>query len=585
MSAGWIEGRFEGIYSGPRRPPVDSRSKHDRSRRIHAASEPKRFGFEIESGRVHDLTTCSEFDPETIEDDQLIRQDRVRRVRLSEAGDADVDRETSLFDVYLCDWQLKHPAEAGGRAYGTIIGTIRARRRPFAEKPSTTIEPVRPQLSGGQKTRELENRMPTAPPVRDEAREPNEPALVATKLGWAEVALLVALAFTGIGYACGATFALIWVAPIATALGLVWLKPDGIVRGAPTWMVSAPAALQLLVLASPLAVSWKTGCWPMFGSLQLALLATPLLLSVAIGSRGSLWITCAVWTAVTCSHCAGGNTDSCMTVAASDAGAALDAQQPTDRAGRRTDEQGRWPVMPPASPSDNSQGPDLASESSRVATLGLDISPNMPSGPIPSIPAPAPTRGPTPSATTTTPTHTPPAPKVGPVPTNADVTTGDHRLTHVDGGWLSPDHRRAPREHVLISIEQANRTPALFFESRGAHRVYLPTDPIFEDASSSLRRDAPVVLARIAALLSLPSQPRVVLEVHSDSAGAPENQVALTRRRAESVRGWLVERGHIPSSRFEMLPIGGARPLVPPDGDYGAQQPNRRIEIRIVDQG
>jgi outer membrane protein OmpA-like peptidoglycan-associated protein len=172
---------------------------------------------------------------------------------------------------------------------------------------------------------------------------------------------------------------------------------------------------------------------------------------------------------------------------------------------------------------------------------------------------------------------------VGPPPTEDDLTNGSQRLTQVDGGWLSPEHRRAPREHVLISVEQANRTPALFFESGGAHRVYLPSDPIFEDGSSSLRREAPVVLARVAALLSLPSQPRVLLEVHSDSAGAPHNQIALTRRRAESIRGWLVERGHVSSNRFEMLAIGGARPLVPPDGDYGAQQPNRRIEIRIVD--
>jgi outer membrane protein OmpA-like peptidoglycan-associated protein len=176
-------------------------------------------------------------------------------------------------------------------------------------------------------------------------------------------------------------------------------------------------------------------------------------------------------------------------------------------------------------------------------------------------------------------------PALSAAPSQASMPNANlpHRLSQVDGGWLSPEHRLAERLQTRISIEQANRTPALFFESGGAHRVYVPTDPIFEDGSSRPRRDAPLVLARVAALLSLPATPRVVLEVHSDSAGIEESQVELSRRRAEIVRSWLVDRGHVSAARFDMVPVGGGRPLVPPDGDYGAQQPNRRIEIRLVE--
>ena len=579
MSTGWIEGRFEGLYSGLKRPSVDSRAKRAKVRRPHASSSARRFGFVIESGRVHDLSLCNEPDPESVEDDRVIRQDRLKRVRLSEAEAGDAYCETSLFDVYITDWQLKYPAEESGRAYGTIIGTIRARRRPSLDNPPAAEVSTPPP--GEARLREDRANTALIPgPVRNETTETDDPAIVTTSLGWAEVALLVAIVFTAIGYACGMRHALFWLAPIATTLGLLWLKPDGIVRGVPPWMMSMPTALQLLIVASPLTVAWKADCWPVLGSVQLALLSVPLLLSVIVGSRGSLWITCAVWSAICCSHCAGGDADSCIPITASEP-RAVSEMHPSYHPGQRTDARGRWPVMPPSSTPAVVPESEPASGTPRGAAPGGEVAPGAPSATAPLETASA-TMQAGPSASTHMPDSAAPTPEAPVSPAQGDTPSGNHRLTQVDGGWLSPDHRRAHREQVLISIEQANRTPALFFESDGAHRVYLPTDPIFEDGSSVLRPEAPIVLARIAALLNLPSRPHVLLEVHSDSAGAPENQIALSRRRADNVRSWLVERGHISASRFEMLAIGGARPLVPPDGNYGAQQPNRRIEIRIV---
>jgi outer membrane protein OmpA-like peptidoglycan-associated protein len=579
LSAGWIEGRFEGVYSGPRRPLVDSRGRRKKHRRAHASNEPRRFGFEIDSGHVRDLTNASAPDPEAIDSDRVIRQSRIKRVRLSEGDDPSADLETSLFDVYISDWQLKHPAESNGRAYGTIIGTIRARRRPSISNPAATHETVAP--SQAAPLDEAASSAPISKRLRNEISESDDPAVVSTSLGWAEVALLVTLVCAAVGFICGARHAVAWLAPIATALGLFWLKPDGVVRGAPSWLTAAPTVLPAVVGWTPMAIAWQTGCWPVLGIVQLALLAVPLVLSAMLGSRGSLWMTGAIWTAILCSSCGGADAASCRMVPSADASTASETQ-PVNRPARRTDEQGRWPVMPPTAMPAVAPGPSLASDSSSVVSPGVETGPSAPS--TPSVPAssPAPMLAPAPGALPI-PDTTTQASAAHPSPPEEHATSGDRRLTQVDGGWLSPEHRRAPREHVLISIEQANRTPRLFFGSGGAHRVYLPTDPIFEDGSSSLRRDAPVMLARVAALLSLPSQPRVLLEVHSDSAGAPENQVALSQRRADNVRSWLIDRGHIPTSRFDTRAIGGARPLVPPDGDYGAQQPNRRIEIRIVE--
>jgi outer membrane protein OmpA-like peptidoglycan-associated protein len=600
LSADWIEGRFEGIYSGPRRPRVEKRARREKGQRVHVSSELRRFGFEIESGQLRDFTICDAPDPETIDSDRVIRQDRVKHVRLSEADDD--ERETSLFDVHISDWQLKHPAEADDRAYGTIVGTLRARRRPALARPAAQDEAATISYEPLRKDVESASSIPKR--VFNQSVDSADPADMEAGLGWAQIVLLLAIVFAGIGYACGLRSAVVWLAPIALAVGLLWLAGDGLVRGASGWLTGVLPALQVFILWPSLELAWQSDCWPVLGTGQLALLAGPVVLSAILGSRGPLWTTGMIWTAVLCSSCASNDVFLCTAASGGDAPAPAETRT-ENRPPRRTDEHGRWPVMPPISVPSVAPGPGLSSGSRPAESPDPEANSsaihqaNHESGTITLI-APGATSESASRAVPTT-AATPGTPDLAagvvgvsqPAPTTPNarqrasrepVTNGVRRVNEVGGGWLSPEHRRAPREHVLISIEQANRTPALFFDSGGAHRVYVPTDPIFEDGSSTPRHHAPLVLARVAALLSLSSHPPVLLEVHSDSAGAQENQIELSQRRADRVRSWLVDRGHVSPSRFEMRAIGGGHPLVPPDGDYGAQQPNRRIEIRLLEE-
>lgn len=605
MSADWIEGRFEGIYSGPRRQLSDARMERDKRRPVRGSAEQRRFGFEIESGRVRDFAPCDEPDRDSVDDDPVIRQNRVKGIRLLDSDGQEAPRETALFDVQISDWQLKHPAEAGDRAYGTIVGTIRARRRPSRD------EPARPAATTSAAPGTPPDDLPAAAALPKRVRdERGEAAETEASLGWKLALLLLWIGGGAFWYTCGPGPALVWLAPIAVALVLLWGTAGGFVRRAPWWLVGALPATQAWLVWPSLELVWQTGCWATLGIAELGMLAVPLVFAAVLGSRASLWMTGAVWTAVLCVGCARPEPSVCMATLRTEA--TTDAEAPTpDRDPRRTDEQGRWPVMPPLAVSGLAlpSGPLLELESppgespaplsrpgegteagaaasaaeafGRVATSGSGPS-AMPSlSPVPMSPAPT-----SPANLEANRLHQAPPTRTdaSSAPTADPSQRGARRLTQVDGGWLSPDHRRAPREHVLISVEQANRTPALFFESGGAHRVYVPTDPIFKDGSSELRDDSSLVLARVAALLSLPSKTRVLLEVHCDSAGTPESQIELTRRRAAGIQGWLVDRGHIPRRRFEMVAVGGARPLVPPDGDYAAQQPNRRIELRLADE-
>ena len=153
----------------------------------------------------------------------------------------------------------------------------------------------------------------------------------------------------------------------------------------------------------------------------------------------------------------------------------------------------------------------------------------------------------------------------------------------IPGGWVSADHARAERRLARISVEHANRRPDAFFNTSSPPRVYLPTDGVFENGRAQIRSRGGLELSRLANLLALHPERPVVLEVHTDSNGRPDQQQALSQERAEAVLGWLTDRGHLAPSQLQVEGHGGSRPLVPPDGSYAAQEPNRRIEMRLVE--
>lgn len=72
---------------------------------------------------------------------------------------------------------------------------------------------------------------------------------------------------------------------------------------------------------------------------------------------------------------------------------------------------------------------------------------------------------------------------------------------------------------------------------------------------------------------------------HSDSKGSDSQNLAASRRRAETVRDFLVKQG-VPRDRITVIALGEARPIAPNrklDGsdDMEGRAKNRRVEIRV----
>ena len=102
----------------------------------------------------------------------------------------------------------------------------------------------------------------------------------------------------------------------------------------------------------------------------------------------------------------------------------------------------------------------------------------------------------------------------------------------------------------------------------------------FDWAKPELTRDARATLDEAVAAYRQSPGSRIAIAGHADRSGPARYNDGASRRRAEAVKDWLLERG-IPAGAITVSAHGESRPIVPTeDGVREAQ--NRRVEIRLV---
>jgi peptidoglycan-associated lipoprotein len=105
----------------------------------------------------------------------------------------------------------------------------------------------------------------------------------------------------------------------------------------------------------------------------------------------------------------------------------------------------------------------------------------------------------------------------------------------------------------------------------------------FEYDSDAIRADAQTALEKKVPLLAANSAVRITVSGHCDERGSDEYNIALGRRRAESVKRFLTDRG-IDASRIETISFGRERPAVQGSTE-DAYAKNRRDEFLITAGG
>jgi outer membrane protein OmpA-like peptidoglycan-associated protein len=105
----------------------------------------------------------------------------------------------------------------------------------------------------------------------------------------------------------------------------------------------------------------------------------------------------------------------------------------------------------------------------------------------------------------------------------------------------------------------------------------------FQTASATILPDSFPMLTELSQLLKVnPDIKHMMIEGHTDNHGNADYNLDLSKRRAASVRQWLIDHG-VEGDRLQSEGYGLTRPVASNDTDEGRAQ-NRRVEFKILDE-
>jgi outer membrane protein OmpA-like peptidoglycan-associated protein len=109
----------------------------------------------------------------------------------------------------------------------------------------------------------------------------------------------------------------------------------------------------------------------------------------------------------------------------------------------------------------------------------------------------------------------------------------------------------------------------------------MPNNQLFEYDSAELQGSAVEQLQKVAILIKRNPNATFTLEGYTDSYGSEEYNLDLSRRRAESVKAYLVGVLGINPGQIETRGYGKANLLTSPDASIEEQEVNRRVVVVV----
>jgi OmpA-OmpF porin, OOP family len=164
------------------------------------------------------------------------------------------------------------------------------------------------------------------------------------------------------------------------------------------------------------------------------------------------------------------------------------------------------------------------------------------------------------------------------------VYLNDTRLVNVPNADLGRSDR------IRVTLRGTGSQPSLLTNIRiaaGGRALYdaLAADGrvvtrgiLFDTGSDRIRPESTPTLKEIGEMLVAHGDLRLRVEGHTDSVGSADANQALSERRAQAVRRYLVERHGIDEARLEAAGLGQTRPMDSNDTPEGRQN-NRRVEL------
>jgi len=102
----------------------------------------------------------------------------------------------------------------------------------------------------------------------------------------------------------------------------------------------------------------------------------------------------------------------------------------------------------------------------------------------------------------------------------------------------------------------------------------------FDTGKDTIRKTSEPVLQNALTIFNEYPKARIEVSGHTDDVGQHDDNVELSRKRAESVKAWFVSNG-VDGKRIETRGAGPDQPIADNKGPTGRQK-NRRIEFKLL---
>ena len=138
-------------------------------------------------------------------------------------------------------------------------------------------------------------------------------------------------------------------------------------------------------------------------------------------------------------------------------------------------------------------------------------------------------------------------------------------------------------KNVIASVDEVKQALSALNAQENAVeiRVNFPADVLFDFDKSDVRPDAAKALSYLATIIRAHPAQQARLEGHTDGVGNDAYNQALSERRAESVKEWLIRNEHLDGSKLVTKGWGRTKPIASNDTAEGRQK-NRRLEAVIA---
>ncbi|HBH86710.1 MAG TPA: hypothetical protein DDY17_03775 [Syntrophaceae bacterium] len=155
------------------------------------------------------------------------------------------------------------------------------------------------------------------------------------------------------------------------------------------------------------------------------------------------------------------------------------------------------------------------------------------------------------------------------------ATIATQRQAELRKAQMEVEKKEAELEKARIELEE------LKAKSTDRGMVLTLGDVLFQTNSANMSAGAAKTIDQLGNFMNQYPNRNVVIEGHTDNVGSAEYNMTLSKRRADSVKKALVERG-IAENRITTKGYGQTAPIAGNKTAAGRQQ-NRRVEVIILE--